>query len=310
MQKAKVMQRIKKDIGYQRKLIKKHRKHYLLMLPFLVLFTAFVILPVGISIIFSFTSFNILEPPKFIGLSNYLKLFLVDKTFIKSIKNTLYFALITGVGGYVLALFFAWMINDLVRPLRVLFTVVFYMPSISGGMAVIWNYLFSSDSKGFINAYLLQLNVIDKPILFMNDEKYVVGIMVVIILWMSLGTTFLSFVAGFQGLDRQYYEAAAIDGIKNRWQELWYVTLPMMLPQLMFGAVMNITAAFGVGDIITQVAGFPSVNYVAHTVMNHLTDYGTIRYEMGYACAIATLLFFTMLITNKVVQKLLSQVGK
>jgi multiple sugar transport system permease protein len=305
-----ISQRFKRDIAYQIKIMKKHRKHYLFMLPFTVLFIAFVIVPVGISIFFSFTSFNILEPPVFVGLQNYFKLFLNDDVFMIAIKNTLLFAVITGPIGYLIALLFAWMINDLHRGLRVMFTVIFYAPSISGGMAVIWNYLFNGDAKGFLNAQLMRMGVIQDPIQFLQDPKYMVGIMIVIILWMSLGTTFLSFIAGFQGIDRQYYEAGAIDGIKNRWQELWFITLPLMRPQLMFGAVMNITAAFGIGDIITQVLGFPSVDYTAHTVMNHLTDYGTIRYEMGYACAIATLLFVTMILCNKIVQALLRKVGE
>ena len=279
------------------------------MLPFTVLFVLFVLCPVVISIFFGFTSFNVLEPPTFVGLQNYFRLFLHDEIFLTAIRNTLIFAVVTGPVGYALALLFAWLINELDHTLRVIFTVVFYAPSISGGMAVIWNYLFSGDAKGLLNATLIRFGVIGDPINYLQNAAYVMPIMIVIILWMSLGTTFLSFIAGFQGIDRQYYEAGAIDGIRDRWQELWFITLPLMKPQLMFGAVMSITAAFGVGDIITQVVGFPSVDYCAHTVMNHLSDYGTIRYEMGYACVIATLLFVTMILCNKAVQALLRKVG-
>lgn len=301
--------RLRKDIAYQFKQIKRHRMHYLLMAPYLILFTLFVLVPVVIAIVFSFTSFNILEPPKFVGLKNYFRLFMNDEVFMTGIKNTLVFAVITGPGGYALALLFAWLINDLPKRLRVIFTVIFYAPSLSGGMAVVWNFLFSADSKGFLNSWLIQFGVISEPISWLANEKYMMGIMIMIILWMSMGTTFLSFIAGLQGVERQYYEAAAIDGIKNRWQELWHITLPLMKPQLMFGAVMSITSAFGVGDIITQLMGYPSANYAVHTVMNHLSDYGSIRYEMGYACAIATLLFITMIGCNKAIQHLLGKVG-
>ena len=301
--------RIRRDLAYQCKQIKRHKMHYVLMAPYLILFTAFVVIPVVIAIIFSFTSFNILEPPEFVGLKNYFRLFINDEIFLTGIKNTMIFAVITGPGGYLLALLFAWLINDLPRGLRVVFTIVFYAPSISGGMTIVWTYLFAADAKGFLNSWLMQLGLINEPISWLTDERYMMGIMILIILWMSLGTTFLSFIAGLQGVDRQYYEAAAIDGIKNRWQELWYITLPLMKPQLMFGAVMSITSAFGVGDIITQIMGYPSASYAVHTVMNHLTDYGTIRYEMGYACAIATLLFITMIGCNKLIQYLLRKVG-
>ncbi len=301
--------RIRRDLAYQCKQIKRHKMHYVLMAPYLILFTAFVVIPVVIAIIFSFTSFNILEPPEFVGLKNYFRLFINDEIFLTGIKNTMIFAVITGPGGYLLALLFAWLINDLPRGLRVVFTIVFYAPSISGGMTIVWTYLFAADAKGFLNSWMMQLGLINEPISWLTDERYMMGIMILIILWMSLGTTFLSFIAGLQGVDRQYYEAAAIDGIKNRWQELWYITLPLMKPQLMFGAVMSITSAFGVGDIITQIMGYPSASYAVHTVMNHLTDYGTIRYEMGYACAIATLLFITMIGCNKLIQYLLRKVG-
>ncbi len=302
-------ERLSEDIMHGLHQMKRHKAHYLLMMPFLVLFFVFIIIPVGIAIVFSFTSFNILEPPEFIGLQNYFRLFINDEIFLTGVKNTLVFAVVTGPGGYILALMFAWLINELPHTLRVIFTIIFYAPSMSGGMTVVWTYLFSSDAKGFLNAWMMRFGIINQPVAFLQDEGYMMPIMIIIILWMSLGTTFLSFIAGFQGVDRSYYEAAALDGIKNRWQELWFITLPMMRPQMLFGAVMSITSAFGVGDIITQIMGYPSAGYAVHTVINHLQDYGTIRYEMGYACAIATLLFVVMISCNKAIQALLRRVG-
>ena len=98
-------------------------------------------------------------------------------------------------------------------------------------------------------------------------------------------------------------------GIRNRYQEFWYITLPELKPQLMFGAVMSITGSFGMGDVLTGVFGFPSSNYALHTLVHHLQDYGNVRFEMGYACAIAVLLFILMVGANQIVQRLLRKVG-
>ena len=301
--------RIRQDLQNGLRAARKHRIHYVFMLPYTLLFLTFTVLPVVVAICLSFTYFNGLELPRFNGLDNYYRLFMNDDVFITALKNTLVVALITGPGGYLLSFGMAWLLNELPRPQRVFLTVLFYAPSISGSMYMIWQYIFSGDSQGLINSTLMRLGMIQTPIQFFKDTAYILPICIVVILWMSLGTSFLSLIAGFQGVDRQLYEAGAIDGVRNRWQELWFITLPVMKQHLMFSAIMSITGAFGCGDIITNLAGFPTVDYAAHTVMHHLTDYGTIRFEMGYASAIATLLFMLMLFCNKLVQKLLSRVG-
>lgn len=290
--------------------MKKHRIHYLFMLPYALVFFLFVLLPVIIAIFLSFTSFNLLEMPELIGIKNYYRLFLNDDTFIIALKNTLVVAAIVGPVGYLLSFLFAWLINELSRFMRVFFTIIFYAPSLAGGMVVVWSFFFSGDSTAWVNGTLLRLGLIQSPIQFFYDADYMMPLVIIVILWMSLGTTFLSFIAGFQGIDQQYYEAAAIDGIRNRWQELWYITLPLLKPQLLFGAVMSITTAFSTGDVMTSLCGFPSTDYAVHTLMNHLQDYGTARYEMGYASAIATVLFLLMLFSNILVQKLLRRVGR
>ncbi len=122
------------------------------------------------------------------------------------------------------------------------------------------------------------MGIIDAPILWLVNPTYMLPICMVVILWMSLGTGFLSFVAGLQGVDRSQYEAGYMDGVKNRWQELWYITLPNMKPMLMFGAVMAITQAFGVCDVTMALCGYPSTDYAARTVVTHLFDYGSSRY--------------------------------
>lgn len=290
--------------------MKKYRTGYLMMVPYFLLFFLFTVLPVLISMGLSFTKFNMLEWPKFCGWDNYLKLLLNDDVFTKALKNTLIFAVVTGPASYLMCLFFAWVINEFSGKLRALLTLIFYAPSISGNAYMVWTYIISEDRYGYLNGLLLKLGFINSPILWMKNEKYVMPILIVVQLWLSLGTGFLTFIAGLQTIDKSLFEAGAIDGIKNRWQELWYITLPSMKPQLMFGAVMQITTSFAVADISIQLAGNPSINYAGATIVTHLMDYGSgIRYEMGYASAIATILFLLMIGTNKLVHKILGKVG-
>jgi len=203
----------------------------------------------------------------------------------------------------------AWFINELSPRIRAIVTLIFYAPSISGQVYMIWQVAFDSDIKGWVNATLYEIGMITKPVAWFQDADYVMPLCIVVALWTSLGTAFLSFIAGLQGIDRAQYEAGAVDGVKNRWQELWYITLPNMKPQLMFGAIMAITSSFGFGGIVTALAGFPSVDYAAHTIMHHLEDYGGQRYEIGYSSAIAVVLFAIMVGANMVVKKVISKVG-
>lgn len=275
----------------------------------MIIFTCFTVIPVVISLVLSFFSFNMLELPSFVGWENYARLFLSDDVFMTSLKNTLLFAIITGPVSYVACFLFAWIINELTPKIRAFMTVIFYAPSISGNVFFIWLIIFSGDTYGYLNGFLMQTGFLLEPIQWLRDEKYILGVVILVQLWLSLGTAFLAFIAGLQTIDKTLIEAGAVDGIKNRWQELWFITLPSMKPQLLFGAVLQITMAFAVADISMALAGFPSVNYAAHTVVTHLIDYGTIRFEMGYASAIATVLFIIMVSTNLLVQKILRKVG-
>ena len=289
--------------------IKKHKVAYLMIAPFFLLFTLFTVIPVLLSLILGFTNFNLLEWPTFVFLDNYIRLFLDDDVFITAIKNTLKFAAVTGPGSYLLSLLFAWFINELRPKIRSIVTLLFYAPSISGNVYLIWTYFFSSDAYGLINAWGAELGLINEPILWFQDKKYIFVLCCCVALWTSLGTSFLTNIAGFQTVDTSLYEAGAVDGVKNRWQELYYITLPMMRPQMMLGAILAITGSFGFGAVITALVGFPSPNYVAHTIMHHLEDYGNQRFEMGYASAIATLLFLMMIGCNMLVTRLLRRIG-
>ena len=290
--------------------MKKNKTAYFMLAPFFLLFIIFTVLPVFLSMLLSLTDFNMLQMPHWKGLTNYTRLFLEDDIFMLACQNTLVFALITGPVSYLLSLLIAWFINELPPKIRAIVTLIFYAPSISGQVYLIWKTLFSSDSYGWANATLIDLGIMSSPILWFEDANYVMGLCIVVALWTSLGTAFLSFIAGFQTVDRSMYEAAAVDGIKNRWQELWFITLPTMRPQMMFGAVLAITNSFGFGAVVDALCGFPSVDYAAHTIMHHLNDYGGQRYEIGYASAIAVVLFVIMFASNILIKKALSKVGE
>lgn len=296
---------------YLKQDIRDSRISYVMLAPYFILFFIFTVLPVAASVVISFTDFNMLEAPNFVGWKNYIKLMLDDDVFKKALKNTLVFAVITGPLSYIMCFLFAWVINEFRGKLRAFLTLIFYAPSIAGNAFMVWSIIISGDRYGYLNGLLMKWGFIYELIQWMQTEKYVLPMLIVVQLWLSLGTGFLTFIAGLQTVDKSLFEAGAMDGIKNRWQELWYITLPSMKPQLMFGAVMQITQSFAVADISINLAGNPSVNYSGATIVTHLMDYGSgTRYEMGYACAIATILFALMVGTNQVIQKVLRRVGE
>ncbi len=290
--------------------MKKNWVAYAMLAPYYIVFLLFTIVPVIVSLVLSFFEFNMIEPPVWVGIDNYTRLFLADDLFVTACKNTLIFASIIGPVSYILSFCVAWFINELGPKLRAVVTLIFYAPNIGGSVYLIWKTLFSSDSYGYVNGILLDLGVITKAISFFEDAKYIMPLCIVVALWMSLGTSFLNFIAGLQGVDRSLYEAGAVDGISNRWQELWYITLPYMKPQLLLSAVLAITQSFGFGQVVNDLCGNPSTDYAAWTIVHHLDDYGGARFEIGYASAIATILFIVMIGANQLVKKLLSKVGQ
>ncbi len=295
---------------YLRTQMKRTWPGYVMITPFLIMFIAFTVVPVVLSIILSFTSFNMLEFPEFKGLENYVQLFLADDLFITAFSNTMLFAVTTGPASFILAFIVAWFINELSPRVRAFITIIFYAPSISATAYTVFGVFFQGDIYGYVNGWLLKMGMINEPIVFFKNTKYIVPLCIVVALWTSLGTSFLSNIAGLQGVDRSLYEAGAIDGIKNRWQEAWYITLPQMRPILLFGAVMSITRAFGFGAIVNVLCGNPSTDYVAWTLEHHLQEYMSVRFEYGYASAISVVLFFLMMAANLLVQKFLSKVGE
>lgn len=288
------------------KRMKDNKINYFLMLPFLIFFLLFTILPVLSSIVLSFTRYDILNAPVFVSWDNYLRMFLEDEVFLIALKNTFQFAVITGPVSYFLCFVFAWFINDLPPIARATFTVIFYAPTLAN-IYFIFQYIFSGDMYGLLNSFLLQFGLINEPIQWLTNTDYMLNIVIFVQLWCSLGTGFLAFVAGLQNLDPSLVEAGAIDGVRNRFQELIYIILPQMGGSLMFGAVMQISQAFSVGGISSALVGFPSIDYAAHTIVLHISDFGHTRFELGYASALSVVLFAIMLGIKGIVNKLLSR---
>lgn len=304
--------RYKVDLWSRKKSLRRKlyldRYLYLMMFPYVLLFFTFTVLPVLMSFILSFTDFNMLEFPRWMGWDNYVNLFLEDPIFITAIKNTLIIAVIVGPGGYMISFIFAWLINELPRHLRAIVTFVFYAPALTGAISI-WALIFSSDYYGWANSILMKLQIIHEPITWLKNAKYILPIVIAVQLWMSMGVNFLTLIAGLKSVNKELYEAGAIDGIKNRWQELWFITLPSIKDQLLFSAVIQISNTLGVGAVTTALCGFPSVQYSGHTIVNHLSDYTSNRFELGYASAIATLLFIASIGLNSLIRKLIRKVG-
>ena len=286
--------------------VKQNRECYLMIAPFMLFFIIFTVIPVVMSLPMGFTDFNMVQAPKFVGISNYTTLFLSDKIFIRSIRVTLVFALLTGPVSYVLCFLLAWLINELPPKLKTVFTLIFYAPSMAN-VYTVWQLIFSGDINGYLNSFLIDWGIINSPIQWLTDGRYVLGVTIVVQLWISLDAGFLALRAGFQNIDRSLYEAAAIEGIRTKWQELIYIVIPSMGPQMMFAAVMQIVSSFTAGSVAQALVGFPSTDYKAHTIMTHAYDYGWVRFEMGYASAICMILFIAMFLCNKFISKALGK---
>ena len=282
---------------------------YIMLAPFLVLFFVFTVLPILVSIVLSFFNFDMVSMPSFIGLDNFARMFLSDDVFFTTVKNTLVFSVIAGPIGFCLAFMLAWFVNEFSPMVRTLLSFMFYAPSLVGNAYFIWQVLFSGDSYGYLNSLLLSMGFITDPIQWLKNEEYIMPILIIVQLWQSMGISFLANISGLQNVNNELYEACSIDSIRNRCQDLLYITLPAMQHMLLFSAVMQIQSSFSVSAIAIQLVGFPSVGYAGDTIVSHLTDVGTVRYELGYASAIALVLFAMMLLTRMIIGKIISMLN-
>ncbi|MFC4386735.1 carbohydrate ABC transporter permease [Gracilibacillus marinus] len=288
-----------------------NKRSYLFLLPYLLMFTLFIVVPVVIAIFLSFTNFNTIEKPDFVGFLNYINLLTQDEIFMQYVlPNTVLFALIVGPGGYILSFLLAWCLAQLTPVPRMILALIFYSPSMTQGvaMAVVWKVIFSGNQAGYVNSILMQWGFITEPIIWLQDTRYILLIMIIVALWSSMGVGFLAMLAGVLNVDETLYEAGAIDGIKNRFQELIYITIPSMKPQMLFGAVMAIVGTFSTGAIGVQLTGAnPTPSYAGQLIVNHIEDYGFIRFEMGYAAALSVVLLLIIYLFSYISKKLFSE---
>lgn len=292
------------------KLLTEHIPMIIMLAPFLIFFFVFTILPILSSIVLSFTSFDMISSPKFIWLDNYRRMIVEDTTFATTAKNTLVFSVIAGPCGFLLSFVLAWFVNEFQPRTRAILSFMFYTPSLVGNAYFIWKVAFAGDSYGYINSFLMSYGIITEPVQFLKNEAYLMPIIIVVQLWQSMGVSFLSNISGLQNVSRDMYEAGAIDGIRNRWQELRYITLPAMQPMLLFSAVMQIQGSFSASTIMIELAGYPSQGHAVDTIVSLMTDMATVRYELGYACAISVVLFIMMVAARLIVGKVLKMFEK
>lgn len=294
----------------RRNLLHRQIPLYLMVAPFLIMFFIFTVLPIAVSVCLSFFNYDMISLPKFNGFENYMRMFMYDDVFPITVKNTLIFAVIAGPIGFCLSFILAWFVNDFSPMVRTLLSFMFYAPSLVGNAYFIWQVLFSGDTYGYLNSLLLSVGFITEPVQWLKTEQYIMPIIIIVQLWQSMGISFLANISGLQNVNRELYESGSIDGIRNRWQELIYITVPSMQHMLLFSAVMQIQSSFSVSAIAIQLVGFPSIGYAGDTIVSHLTDVGTVRYELGYASAIAVILFAMMALTRIIVGKILSVASK
>lgn len=284
--------------------------YYIFLVPFLIVFCLFTVIPVVSSVFLSFFNFDMIKKLEFSGFNNYVRLLVKDTVFTTVLKNTVLFAIITGPIGFMLSFVLAWFINEFNPIVRTTLSFLFYAPALVGNAYFIWQVAFSNDSYGYVNSLLLSLGLITEPVNWLKTASYVMPIIIVVQLWQSMGVSFLANISGLQNVNNEMYEAGAIDGVRNRWQELWYITLPSMKHMLLFSAVMQISSSFSVSAIAIQLAGYPSIEYAVDTIVSYMADVGTVRYEMGYASAMSVVLFAIMVIFRWIVGKVLNSTGK
>lgn len=309
MQNKKIKNFLKKHHTLAKIFNKENIIGYSFLMPFLLVFMMFIIIPVFSALLLSFTDFNSIETPRFVGWQNFRIMFTQDLILMRHvIPNTFRFAVFVGPVGYFLTFFFAWLINQIPSKARKYYSMALYTPSIAGSimMSVVWVVFFSGDRLGYLNNLLITTGIMNNPIDWTQDQNYLMGIMIFVTIWGSMGVGFLSLLAGIQNVDAQLYEAGKIDGIHNRLQMIWYITIPATKPQMLFSAVMAIVGAIRAGSIGVQLSGVnPTPNYAGQLFQNHVEDYGFIRYELGYATALSFVLILVIVLVNRVCFKLL-----
>ena len=278
------------------------------LLPYIILFTLFIIIPILAAVGLSFTNFDTVQMPKFIGIKNYIALFTSDTVFMqKVLPNTIIYAVFVGVGGYVLSFFLAWSLSQVTKRVRTVMAIIIYSPSMTGSvmLSTIFSVIFNGDESGYLNYFLLKFKFISEPVQWLQSDKYLLPIMIIVSLWSSMGVGFLAVLSGIMNVNEELYEAAYIDGVKNRFQEIIYVTIPSTKPQMLFSAVMSIVGTFSSAGVGVTLSGSnPTPNYAGQLIVTHIEDFVFLRYEMGYAAAVSVVLLIGIRLMSVGAEKL------
>ncbi|MCK7487548.1 MAG: sugar ABC transporter permease [Bacillus subtilis] len=291
--------------------VKKFNTSYWFVLPYATVFFLFVVVLIVISVSLSLSYYDNINFPTWVGLKNYVVLFTQDTDFMQyAMPTTIKYALIIGPGGYAISFFFAWVLAQITHKARTVIAIVLYSPSLTNGilMSVIWKVVFSGDARGYLNYYLLNLGLINEPVQWLQNTSFIFGIMIFVGIWSSMSVGFLAMLSGILNINKELYEAAYVDGMKSRWQEIFYITIPSMKPQMLFGAVMAIVGTFNASGLAATLSGsYPPPQLAGWLVVDHMYDYGFGRFEMGYASAISVVLLLIVLLFNRIATRLFSE---
>jgi len=261
-----------------------------LALPAILGFLIWTLGPMVASFILSFTDWNVVSTPHFIGIENFRKMFMEDFIFKKSIYATLYYTLGSVLSTVIFAFLIALLLNQKIKGLPI-FRTIFYLPSITPAIAsaMLWIWLFNPDF-GLLNQLLGRFGI--PRLQWIYDEKQVIPSLIFMSIW-GMGGTIIIFLAGLQGIPQEFYEAVDMDG-GNWWHKFRYITIPMMTPTIFFNLVMAIIGTFQVfTSAYIMTSGGPNYASMFYVYYIYLSAF---RYgDMGYACALAVILFFIIL---------------
>lgn len=293
---AQVPQRpVKKSKASRARLRRNRIVGWLFISPWVIGFLAFALYPFFASLYYSFTDYNILAPPQWIGLQNYQQM-VQDPLFWQSLYNTLYYTVIFVPVSTVAAIAIAMLLNQRVRG-QTIYRTLFYLPSVVPLVAssVLWLWLFNP-SFGFIDAFLRALDLPAPGWLY--SENWVKPSLILMSLW-GIGQPIVIYLAGLQGVPQDLYEAAHLEGA-NGWQRTWAITLPMISPVILFNVVLGMIGAFQYftqAYVMTQGGPDNSSMFFALYLYQNAFQY----LHLGYASAMAWLLFVVILIATLLV---------
>ena len=276
---------------------------YIFVAPAVLLFFIFVVGPLITSFYWSFTEYDAIHAPKWVGLDNYKNIFFNDPRFWKSIRNTIFYTLGVIPPVVVLSLLLAIAVDQQIR-FKNFFKVIYFIPSVTSviALSVIWKWLFAGEKYGLINHILIRVGL--QPVDWLMSPVWTLPAIMIMSIWAGLGYNMILFLAGLQTIPKTVYEAADIDGA-NVFDKFWHITLPLLKPFTVFVVIIGFITSFQVFEriyIMTQSEfGIGGVLDSALTVVAYLYDMGFRKFKMGYASALGYIIFvvvFTITIIN------------